>query len=490
MKKIRMRKVISIILALALVLTGTSAFAGSSGYDDVDADSWYYLPIAECTNKGIMVGTGNRKFEPNTPMTRAMFVKALSNMATTYEKPNYGQRFEDVKKDAWYYDAVQWAAELNLVEGNRGLLGPNDELTREEMAVIIYRYAKRCTPIPELNGMISPILYKDFEKISGCEAQTAITWATKNGYLSGKGNGFFAPQDFLTRAETATVLTNIIEFNNPRYDTYTEEVKLNGKTVLTLELPTHWKNNCIVTEYIDSESGDARIRFSDKNNYIEHDGTKTYGHIFTLVFTENEHPASIAPRHGEIGQYIGEKEYNVFVEFPSDVQGFQNWSNWVLMCDEAEYVLDTLKFSGINDELVVDGKTILTVPMPNTWKDKYVVGYATTSGGRPTITFYEKLNHEDSSLNDGRVFSIILVPDTETVELPVNERIARIVVDGKRYSVYAWFPSDVRYDHEDPIKRNAYMELYTKKHIPINNIVFSDDVIVREHLGVPVYKAD
>ena len=115
--------------------------AWSNPFSDVVEGAWYYEAVAYVCNNGLMNGVGGGYFEPNANLTRAMLVQVLYNLE---QKPALDSEagFTDVAADAWYADAVNWAAQNQVVNGYGGnAFGPEDALTREQMASILYRYA-------------------------------------------------------------------------------------------------------------------------------------------------------------------------------------------------------------------------------------------------------------------------------------------------------------------------------------------------------------
>lgn len=122
----------------------TTVFANNQ-FADVNTDDWYFNQVTSVAEKEYMNGVGENRFSPNTPMTRAMFAQLLANFTQEYDSTKYTniQVFSDVKSDAWYASAVNWAAEQKIVTGASNLkFNPENSITRQEMAVMIYNYAK------------------------------------------------------------------------------------------------------------------------------------------------------------------------------------------------------------------------------------------------------------------------------------------------------------------------------------------------------------
>ena len=147
-----------------------------------------------------MSGTGTNTFAPGNNLTRAMLAQILYN---NEGKPSAsGNAFTDVQSGAWYTDAITWATQKGIVSGyGNGQFGPDDHITREQLAVMLWRYAGQPTSNASLNG------FTDIDKASSY-ALTALQWAVEKGIISGKGNGTLDPTGNATRAEVAQMLMN------------------------------------------------------------------------------------------------------------------------------------------------------------------------------------------------------------------------------------------------------------------------------------------
>ena len=148
--------------------------------------------------------TTDGTFDPGGILSRAQLAQILYNMAG---KPgiNGGGSFMDVAPDSWYADAVMWAAAQGIAGGyGNGKFGPNDHITREQLAVMLWRYSRE----PAAAGKELP--FSDANRASGW-ALDALRWAAENGILNGKGNGMLDPRGLTSRAETAQMLKNLAE---------------------------------------------------------------------------------------------------------------------------------------------------------------------------------------------------------------------------------------------------------------------------------------
>ena len=144
------------------------------------------------------------RFSPDLPMTRGMLAKVLHNLENNPSQPFAGT-FSDVSTDAWYSGAVAWAAERGIVSGyGNGLFGPGDNITREQLAVILWRYAG------EPAATNKELHFNDANEVSGY-ALDALCWAVENGIVNGKGGGILDPRGQATRAQVAQMLMNYLK---------------------------------------------------------------------------------------------------------------------------------------------------------------------------------------------------------------------------------------------------------------------------------------
>lgn len=173
-------------------------------FTDVAEGAWYYDAVRFASENGLMGGYGNGLFGPNDNLSRAQFAQILFNKEG---RPvvNYLMQFDDVADEAWYTEAIRWAASQGIVSGyGNGTFGPNDNITREQLAVMLWRYAgSPAATEKELH-------FTDADKVSGY-ALEALCWAVENGVINGYGNGQLAPQGLATRAQVAQMLKNFIE---------------------------------------------------------------------------------------------------------------------------------------------------------------------------------------------------------------------------------------------------------------------------------------
>ena len=174
-------------------------------FSDLDRDAWYHDGIHYCLEEGLMVGIGENTFAPNGTSTRAMIVAILWRMEGSPEA-GASISYDDVKTGDWYAEAVRWADEEDVVAGyGNGLFGPNDPITRQQLAAILWRYMGS----PVSDGSLSAFV--DQKEISGW-ALPAMTWAVEQGLMVGDDGNRLNPQGQATRAEAATMLMHFCAY--------------------------------------------------------------------------------------------------------------------------------------------------------------------------------------------------------------------------------------------------------------------------------------
>ena len=177
----------------------------SRGFTDLDSvGTWYHEAVDYVLRNGLMGGYGNGTFGPNDNLSRAQFAQILFNKEG---RPvvNYLLQYGDVATGAWYTESIRWATSRGIVGGygNR-MFGPNDNITREQLAVMLWRYAgSPAATDKELH-------FTDVDKASGY-ALEALRWVVENGILNGYGDGRLGPRGQATRAQVAQMLKNYLE---------------------------------------------------------------------------------------------------------------------------------------------------------------------------------------------------------------------------------------------------------------------------------------
>ena len=174
---------------------------------DVDENAWYYQAVQYMVEKGLMSGTSATTFSPNTTLSRGMIAQML--YALEGKPSTQGSSFTDVASGAWYADAAAWAQANQVITGyDNGAFGPDDPLTREQLTLILYNYARLKGYKVSAQGDLSDFV--DGHTTSAW-AQESMTWAVGAGLLSGKGLGMLYPTGTATRAEVAQIMMNFCE---------------------------------------------------------------------------------------------------------------------------------------------------------------------------------------------------------------------------------------------------------------------------------------
>lgn len=178
-------------------------------FSDVKSDDWYYPAVQYVCDRDLFKGTV-KGFEPNLPMTRAMLVTVLHRLAKEVP-PSANNLFSDVPENAWYSQSVSWAAENKIINGvSNYSFDPDNIVTREQLAVILYRYAKHMGYDINLQSNLTVSSYNDNQKISDY-AIDAISYVIAIGVMNGKTQNAICPDEGATRAEVATMLMRFNE---------------------------------------------------------------------------------------------------------------------------------------------------------------------------------------------------------------------------------------------------------------------------------------
>lgn len=168
-------------------------------FEDVPDSEWYFGSVCYAYAHGFMKGVGATRFEPDSALTRAMVVTILWRMEG---KPTVSDAvpFDDVASDAWYTEAVRWAASEGVVKGvNDTWFAPDDAATREQLATILWRYAGKPAGTTDFSD------YADGDQVSAW-AMNAMSWCVDDKIIYGTGDATLASQDSATRAQAAAIM--------------------------------------------------------------------------------------------------------------------------------------------------------------------------------------------------------------------------------------------------------------------------------------------
>ena len=181
---------------------------GANPFTDVSEKDWFYGDVMFVYENGLMLGTSKTLFSPHGTATRGMMATVLWRMEGS-PAPKGKNSFTDVEAGKWYADAITWTAENGIFAGyGKDKFGPDDPITREQLAAIFYRYADYKGYDLTVKGNLDK--FKDSDKITDY-AKTAMQWAVGSGLVKGKSGNLLDPQGTATRAEIAAMLHRFIE---------------------------------------------------------------------------------------------------------------------------------------------------------------------------------------------------------------------------------------------------------------------------------------
>lgn len=194
-----------------LVISDKPAGTGTSGtnvpvklpFTDVAKQNWFYDDVVYVYENGLMNGTSSTTFAPEQKTTRAMIVTILWRLEGS-PAAKKAAAFQDVSAGAYYAEAVAWAAENGIVNGcGDGRFAPDDAITREQLAAILYRYSRYCGQSTAATASLDS--FSDAASVSGY-AREALAWAYEAGIVRGTSDNQINPIGFATRAEAAAML--------------------------------------------------------------------------------------------------------------------------------------------------------------------------------------------------------------------------------------------------------------------------------------------
>ncbi|MBR2784042.1 MAG: S-layer homology domain-containing protein [Firmicutes bacterium] len=200
-KKFVLTGLMAVFMLLALL--PASALGAGIAFNDVNVGDWYYDAVQYVSENGLMTGVGGDKFAPADDVTRGMIVTILYRMEGSPEVSGTCP-FGDVAAGIWYEKGVTWAAANGIVNGySADAFGPDDSISREQMAAIFYRYAGYKEYDVSKKADLS--VFADAEKVSDWAAD-AMSWCNAVGLINGVGGNTLAPEDTSTRAQLAAIL--------------------------------------------------------------------------------------------------------------------------------------------------------------------------------------------------------------------------------------------------------------------------------------------
>ena len=390
-----MRRMLTLHLAL-IILCGFVPAAAADGesavsFSDVAAEDWYAYGIQDVFRRGLMIGTGDDRFSPEDTLSRAMVVTVLWRLAGE-PKMEAVIPFADVPAHAWYAEAVIWAAREGIAEGyGDGRFGPDEPVTREELAVFLLRLAK------ELGGDVGceqDLYPEDRETVPSDWAEDAFAWARDRGLLnwrtvmlnyggmggSGSSGYRLCPEEPATRGETAVFLSRfcrmyldeaggeepVVIFRPVKDDT-----GIGGYCwdFLSLELPETWQGNtdCSFGGYYGVLEA-MFVEFYDRSIYM---ARTSQGRLFSLtLYPEGKDSSNFGgwedlgeaapgksgwlctvdagPTMGRLCLYVNyfADETGMWVEQGMRIYDPQQPGNYLKELANAEQILQSIRFDG------------------------------------------------------------------------------------------------------------------------------------------------
>lgn len=171
------------------------------GFADLDPDAWYIGAVEECVKQGFMGGYDESHFGPSDVLTRGQAVCVMANFSRV-DLTDYLEPFEDVDAEPYYYTALCWALDKGYVSTTSGKFRPGDAVTRSDFLTFLWRMEGE----PEPKG--EPAGFPDWKDVPEW-AKKPVAWAVEQGVISGAG-GKLSPNSACTRAEAATMITNLL----------------------------------------------------------------------------------------------------------------------------------------------------------------------------------------------------------------------------------------------------------------------------------------
>lgn len=286
------KKLLALLLCITLILScSVSAVAAENAFSDVSESDWFYADVMKVYEAGYMSGTDSTHFSPNESLTRAMIVTILWRVEGSPE--GYTCNFSDVKAGTWYYKGVAWAQSTGIVSGvGDGKYAPNQTLTREQMATIVYRYAQKKLNAQKTDFDFSA--YSDANTISSY-AKEGVSWLMAQGALHCENNKV-QPKEPAKRAEVAAGAALFIKGADP------QPGPSDGKSAYEIAVENGFEGT--VEEWLESLVGE--------------DGKSAYEIAVASGYTgtEEEWLASLVGATGEAGQdgADGKSAYDLAVE--------------------------------------------------------------------------------------------------------------------------------------------------------------------------------
>ncbi len=392
------RQWLSAVLIGAMMATSVPAFAAENTdvpitpdtpavtlpFTDVAESDWFYDPVVYAYDTGIMTGTSATEFAPNVTMTRAMIASVLYRLegSPAMSEGNLGYPYEDVEGDAWYAMPVYWARESGVMAGySDSTFGPNDPITREQLAATLYKYAEYkgedVSARTDLSG------YSDAATISDW-AEEVLSWANAEGYVNGMTATTIDPQSAATRAQVAAIFQRYLEDDTAPVDPEGETVQLKIGKPENLKTVEATASEVTLDNVIAALAAETGWNLDLANPVsVDEDG------IATVAFAADSGVYGQPPEEQKDVYHVYDVEDWIYTVFNSVAESLQ--------ANGATYVCFTAPDGG---KLVIDNGDVHFYLMP-TFRWDYEAAYTT--------------NH----VSDDSLGAVVLAPDGPTM-LGVN----------------------------------------------------------------------
>lgn len=282
----KFKKLLMLGLIFALIIQSLPVCAETYLFSDLSEDHWAYDSIQYVVGKGYMGETNDGLFEPETIASRAMMITALYRSAGEPSVNASTKPFPDVELGVWYSEPIIWAKSIGIIDGHDdGNFRPNDNMPREQIALIMWRYAESLG----YNMITVGSDYDQFEDFNntpyGC--RQAMKWAIRRDMLIGRQDGKLYPNLGATRAELATCLRRFETTNQPAYYPQVVQAETNWCWAACAEMagknvyPASSRTQASVVEYVFgtqvNETG-SRIQGAQGSQYVA-DNRKSFSYV-------------------------------------------------------------------------------------------------------------------------------------------------------------------------------------------------------------------
>ncbi len=219
-----LKKIVLMCLVFVFILSTVYAVyipvkGNPANYVDI-SEHWAYDSMKYVIENGYFNGVTKNEFRPDDEMSRAMLVTVLWRLtgddltwisSSGKRTPRYVNMFWDMKDDEWYTNYISWANKNDIINGySKREFRPNDSITREQLAVVLYNYLKNYKLVRNLNTMktCEPVTFIDNDSISEW-ARDKVSMIQQIGLMEGKSDGSFSPNDKITRAEASIIIQRL-----------------------------------------------------------------------------------------------------------------------------------------------------------------------------------------------------------------------------------------------------------------------------------------